>query len=67
MFSSRTPPIGVDKLVTYILETKLSFTTTVITEQIGSIGDVSNLYSGGPSRQMRVRITGQAHTFILRQ
>jgi len=55
------------ELVSYILETQLSFTTTVITEQIGSIGNVSNLYSGGPSSQMRVRITGQEHNFIVPQ
>jgi hypothetical protein len=56
MFSSRTPPLGVNGLVSYILETQLSFTTTVVTEQIGSVGNVSNLYSGGPSRQMRVPV-----------
>jgi hypothetical protein len=55
------------KLVSCLLETQLSFITTVIIEQIGSVGNVSNLYSGGPSRQMRVRITGQAHTFIVPQ
>jgi hypothetical protein len=67
MFSSRTPPLEVSELVSYVLETRLSFITTVITEQIGPIGNVSNLYSGGPSRQMRVPVTGQAHTFIVPQ
>ena len=52
------------KLVSCVLETQLSFITTVIAEQIGSVGNASNLYSGGLSRQMRVRFTGQAHTFI---
>ena len=42
------------ELVSYLLETQLSFTATLITEQIGSIGNVSNLYSGVPSRQMPV-------------
>jgi len=50
MFSTRTPPLGVSGLVSYILATQLSFTTTVVTEQIGSVRNVPNLYSEANER-----------------